>query len=421
MAVACIEPIAGSPFRSCQVTKPDGSDELVPKLICFDSEKYMRRFGIATVPMSVKILYELKGYKIEDFNTFVKEVLGAERTANYFALFNKMKAHTLSYKIAKINVDSYDSYHLFPAQLIQAFYSEKCNLIYDLYNNIKDPELEAFYSEFSKTIVDLYLIGRQGISIDTEELENFDNHHVALLKDNLEDGEVCLQFNPVGAKTGRLTCKKKTFSIFTLPKEMRSVIRARPGYKIVQFDFKAFQPRLAIACTEDDELKEECQSVPDIYSLMPGDREDNKLEFLQWLFAADFPSRFTEKFAGIVQLRNALIEEARQHGKIFNKFGRPLYYHGEEKNVLFQNYITSNEADAMFGILHNVREVLARTKSRILFPFHDAIVFEIHESESHLTPAIRDMMQSAYLYEKLRFFLPVEVKEGSSFADLKRL
>ncbi len=413
-----VEPIVGSPFRSYQFTKQDGSEDV--KTLCFDIDKFLRRFGTDKAPISVKILCELKGYKVEDFNGCAKEILGAERVTEYVTLFEKMKAHSLSYRIAKINVDHYDSRMLFPDELVKAFYNKKCELIAEIYEKIRDDDLEKFYFDFYKTIVDLYIIGRMSVHIDTEELKKFDNGHAVVLQKEMPEGaeEVCLQFNPVGAKTGRLTCKKQTFNIFTLPKDMRSVITARSEYKIVQYDFKAFQPRIAIACTEDEELIKECSEVQDIYSLMPGEREKNKLEFLQWLFAADFHSRFSNRFKSISVLRDQLWEFAKENGRVFNYFERPLYYHGEEKNVLFQNYITSNEADAVFGILHVLRNKLKSTKSRILFPFHDAIVCEIHQSESYLIEEIKTMMQTMYLHEKLRFFFPVSVKKGDDFASL---
>lgn len=398
----------------------DAAEEILKQhceIVCFDSSKFLENFGNSLTPWCVRTLYGLSGIKVENLNLLSKQIFANDYSL-YHELYEKMMAHLASYRVANIPVEKYQILKLFPNNLLSSFYREKCTLIYALFGKISDPDIRKFYKSFYKTVDNLFWISRVGIAVDEEKLKSFDNHHAVAIARNVKDGILRLKLNPVGAKTGRITCKKDTANIFALPKDMRSILKARPGYKIVQYDFKAFQPRIAISCVDDEKIRKECSETRDIYSLMPGKREDNKLEFLEWIFAKDFPSRFSEKFHSIVQLRNQLFSQACETKKIVNKFGRVLPYHGEMKNVVFQNYITSNEADAIFGIIDGLRKFLQSTKSHILFPFHDAIVCEIHESEEHLIDEIQNILENFYVCEKLKFFFPVEVKKGENFGSL---
>ncbi len=432
MSVVCIDPVLasgkyaiakfdnGSLIEFFFATQDDVGKILRSRpeyVVCFDSSKLLDNFGNEIKPWCVRTLYGLTGLKIDNLNLLAKQVLG-HAAVKYFNLYEKMKSHLSSYRVVGIPVERYEVDKLFPNSLLASFYAEKCSIINALFEKMSDLDVRQFYSSFYSTVYNLHDICKIGIAIDERELNSFENHHTSAIRRNISNGVLRLRLNPVGAKTGRITCKKDTANIFALPREMRKILRARDGYEMVQYDFKAFQPRIAIACADDEKLRGECSTVRDIYSLMPGEREANKLEFLEWIFAKEFHSRFTERFQAIVDLRSRLYKQAWTDGKITNKFGRVLSYHGEMMNVVFQNYITSNEADAVFGVIDTLKKFLKGKKSHILFPFHDAIVCEIHESERGLVEQIRELIESFYVSEKLRFFFPVEVKKGPNFGSL---
>jgi DNA polymerase I-like protein with 3'-5' exonuclease and polymerase domains len=59
-------------------------------------------------------------------------------------------------------------------------------------------------------------------------------------------------FNTYGAETGRLSCKEPNMQ--QIPGDLRSMIIAREGYKILSMDYSQFEFRAAAAITEEDYL-----------------------------------------------------------------------------------------------------------------------------------------------------------------------
>jgi DNA polymerase I-like protein with 3'-5' exonuclease and polymerase domains len=85
---------------------------------------------------------------------------------------------------------------------------------------------------------------------------------------------------------------------------------------------------------------------------------------------------------------------------------------------VFQNYITSLEIDCMLRIIGKIYHRLSNYKSKIIFPFHDAVVLYIHESEMFLVEEIKKMMESFFL-KSFDTLFPVDVKIGKNFLDME--
>lgn len=371
----------------------------------------------------IKTLSELRGYRFKSFIQLAKKILGDEKVTTYLDLSDKVHAFMRSYEVVKINFQKFDNNLVFPENLLGDLYKERATLTLDLFNQFKlDLDLLSFYKDHFNQIERKLFQIQKPIQIDTQLLKNVKTYHVNTFKSNLDNnGQIRLHFKPVGQKTGRLSFESKTVNMYVLPKEVRNLIKAKKNHKIVQMDFKSFQPRLAIAATNNEKFKSTFEGVEDIYSVFPGDREENKLKFLIWMFhPAMHNELFSEVAAPIVDLKNEVFEKSARDGKIKNPFGRTLYYTGEEKHVIFQNYITSLEADAVLRIFDWLFDFLKDTKSRILFPFHDAIVMEMHDDDIRrgLNNSVANGMEDFYLDEIFRTRFPVEQKSGDNFGEL---
>lgn len=193
---------------------------------------------------------------------------------------------------------------------------------------------------------------------------------------------------------------------------------APTNYKIMQADFKSFQPRLAIFCTTDEAFKSKFKNIEDIYSVFPGDREENKLAFISWMFSNRKDAVFDKEAEAILSLRSQLYSMSNKDGFLFNKFNRPIFYHEEEKNVVFQNYITANEVDMVLAVMVELHKFLKDKKSRIAFPFHDCLVFYIHKDEMELVESIKNLMET-YHREKFGTTFPVAVQIGENFGEMQ--
>jgi hypothetical protein len=391
--------------------------------VCYDVMKVLDKLNFDCSSLlfhDVKIIYELKGYKFENLVELGNLILGEAELIKYNKLAAKIKAHLTSYKFSKISIASHPENQLFPIDLLKEFYSEKTRIIMELYKryyNEHSEELDTFYGSLYKYAYILHNISKSPLNIDLESIKDETGHFAKSIRDNTSNGEARLYFHIVGAKTGRLAFKKGTINVYGLPRGIRRCIVAPSEYRIVEFDFKSVQPRLAIMATNDGQFKDRFRNVRDIYSIFPGDRQKNKIDFLTWMYGNVKNEMFEKEASAIGEHRNQLYIRARNEGKIINKFGRILYWQDEEKNVVYQNFITSHEIDAIMLVMKDVYNLLKQKKSRIIFPFHDSLVCLIHKNEVNFIEQIKNLMEETL---KLQFdsLFPVEIKSGKNYGEM---
>jgi hypothetical protein len=366
----------------------------------------------------VETLYKLAGYEFRDLIHLGEQVFGEARLYRFRDLSSRIGAHLKSFREVNIDVSKYSEDQLIPAELIEKFYGERASVIFDLFLEMKDQDAIDFYKkEMFKNLVTLHAISREPLNIDFSAIDGLRAHHVGSVKNHTVDGKLNLKFNPVGAKTGRLGFKRGTVNVYGMQKAVRKCIVAEPDTQIYQFDFKSFQPRLAIFSTDDEKFKDRFRNVDDIYSLFPGERSTIKISFIAWMFSNMKNELFGEEAAPIQDLRNKLFREVEKTGRLINRFGRVLHFKEEKINAVFQNYITSLEVDAILILTRWINKVLQKRKSRVLFPFHDAIVLQVHDEEKEIVENVKNFMQSFHSGNFGTKF-PVDVKGGHSLGEL---
>ncbi len=90
------------------------------------------------------------------------------------------------------------------------------------------------------------------------------------LVDNLhEDGTIKTEFHQVITSTGRLSATPNIMNVDKAP-EYRACFRPRPGYKFVQFDYSAQEPRITAQLTKDPTYVGTFEEDDDIYMRMYG-------------------------------------------------------------------------------------------------------------------------------------------------------
>ena len=362
----------------------------------------------------VKILYDLQGEDTNNFTALANAILGAEATRKYRECAEKYDAFKDSYIKSGINPDAFPLKKLWPDYLLTAAAEERKILINQLFEVSREKE---FYNSFFPALKALWEISQQPVHINVDSIKEDKSHYSDMMQRNVENNKLFLQFNPVGAKTGRLSFVRGTVNFYILPKNLRKCLIAPPDHNIVQLDFKSFQPRLAIFCTDSEEFKNKFANIDDIYSVFPGDREENKISFISWMFSKRKNNLFETEASPILDLRKKLYNDAKACGKLTTKFGRHLYHNDEEENVVLQNYITATEVDAVLTLLVRVHQLLKNTRSRIIFPFHDSLLLYVHKEEMTFVQEIKDKMESEHSHLFGSKF-PVSVKMGLDFETL---
>lgn len=387
--------------------------------ICFDAFKTMGKFDQKFGFMyDVETLYRLAGYEFRDLIHLGEQVFGDARLYHYRDLSSRIGAHLKSFREVSIDTSNYTEAQLIPAELIEKFYGERASVIFDLFLEMKDQDVIDFYKkEMFKNLVTLNAISQKPLNIDISAVDGLNTHHIGPIKNRTVDGKLHLKFNPVGAKTGRLGFKRGTVNVYGMQKAVRKCIVAEPDTQIYQFDFKSFQPRLAIFSTDDEKFKDRFRNIEDIYSLFPGERNTIKISFIAWMFSNMKNELFGQEAKPIQDLRNKLFREVQKNGRLINRFGRVLHFKEEKINAVFQNYITSLEVDAILILTRLINKVFQKRKSRILFPFHDAIVLQVHDEEKEIVKNVKNFMESLHRGSFGTSF-PVDVKGGHNLGEL---
>ena len=391
------------------------------KILCFDTFKVMGAFKYEFFPCDdVQTLYQLQGYQFRNLIDLGNQTLGQNRMEKYISISDKVNVHIDSYRVAKIDVNQFGTNELIPRNLLEDLFKERALIVTQLYKNIKNNDVKKFYNDrFIKVLKSLDGISRDPIKINLDTARASKSHHLKAILEKVKHEHLYLTYNPVGAKTGRLSFNKNSPNIYGIPKKLRSCIVPEDGFKIAQFDFKAFQPRLAIFSTDNKQFKKKFKDIDDIYSVFPGDRQENKIAFLAWMYSPYPKNDVFENEAGpILTLRRKLYKKSRKNSVLVNTFGRPIYYTWEPQHTVFQNYITSLEVDVILSIMTTLHTVLRKKRSRIMFPFHDALFFEIHEKEMDLLRVFQNYMES-FLQKTFDARFPVEVKIGNNLGELK--
>lgn len=407
-------------FRLSQIVSSNSSSasqylKSEKTFFCYDAFKVWDTFE-EEVPFlwDVKILYELLGYRSENLIGLGQEILGHGPLERYVDLSDQVKAHLRSYREVKISISAHDTVSLIPEDLLCNLYLERAKVIAKLYVRL-DEKGKLFYKKFHSSMLMLHRIGEQPLNVDLAAIQSDTSHSAVAVRKYTIDDKINLKFSAIGAKTGRLGFRKNSFNPYILPKSVRHCIVPSEGHSIVEFDFKSFQPRLAIFLTDDEKFKDSFRGVQDIYSVIPGDRAENKIKFLAWMFARERTTNevFDTHVSQVWDLRRSLVKKCKEQGYLETKWGRKLYLADQPKHIIFQNYITATEADCILQLT----EFLVDSGIKVLLPFYDAVICEIPNERADLIESTH-MHCELFLQEMFNTKFPVDVNTGNNFGNM---
>jgi DNA polymerase-1 len=130
--------------------------------------------------------------------------------------------------------------------------------------------------------------------------------------------------------------------------------------------------------------------------------------------ARHLKAKYFSKLPNVERFIKNVIQTARNEGQIYNKFGR--VYTFLDRNFAYKapNYlIQGGTSDAMRNAMINCHDILEGTLSRMILQVHDELLFEIHKSEMHLIPLLKEAMKKAYPYRLLAMDVDVEYSNES--------
>ena len=240
---------------------------------------------------------------------------------------------------------------------------------------------------------------------------------------NTVEGRIHASLNTVGATTGRMSMSNPPLQ--QIPKRASDAIRkgfkARENYKLFCLDYDSMEAVATANITKDKKMCEIMNSGKDIYQYLAGFAEEidydavpkelrdtyktvwlmtlygsgveNLLRFtdkahqIKDLFAEAFPqfSAYTAKLEGLV----------RTKGWIHISDGRRRRLEAKESykalNAKIQGYCATIMKKALIKIAAYLID--NNFKSKLILTIHDEALIETHESEFHIIPVIKSLME----------------------------
>jgi DNA polymerase I len=248
------------------------------------------------------------------------------------------------------------------------------------------------------------------------------------------DGVIHPDFQNSGADTGRMSCWSPNLQ--NVPKRRDKdeqnykvrrcfVPRSKEGFIFADFDYQAAEYRLMLDYARETVLVDKVASGYDVHQATAdeipelGGRDPAKNFNFGMLYgmgdkkiaetlgitnfkAKELKNRYFSRLPNVGTFINKVKDTVYHRGYIFNWLGRLLFYEkgGWPDGTSYKapnGLIQSGVGDILKVAANNIAgRVLPGRKSRMLLLVHDAILFELHESELDLIDIIKKEMLAAY-------------------------
>ena len=294
---------------------------------------------------------------------------------------NKLKAFMRSIHLAKVSLDDNCFYDLVPEKFLLEYCEIKNRITKHVFENFLPPRNLRFLTLLTKVVED---INQQKLNIDIDEFKPFLTQHEARKwRKKVQNISPYVRYDIFGTKTGRLTTKKNTFPVLTLPKYCRSILKPNNDW-FVELDFNGAELRTMMALTGHD------QPSGDIHEwnckvLDVANRDEVKKEVFSWLYNS---KKHENEDILLRAYDKKLIKKNHWDGKIVNTvFGRKIP--SDEHHAL--NYIIQSTcADLILRQMIKIHKLLKNKKSKIAFCVHDSIVIDFSVEDKSI---LKDLVE----------------------------
>ena len=215
------------------------------------------------------------------------------------------------------------------------------------------------------------------------------NHAKSLLENDKR-----IAYKQFGTKTGRLTTKKGSFPILTLPQPLRKAIKPQNDF-YVEIDFNGAEVRTLLGLLDKPQPTGDIHEfhLENIFNTLTSRREA-KEAFFAWLYGS-------KKAANVEQSKQ--LDTYYEKHKILNKF-----YNNGTVTTLFGKKIPNVSQH------HAVKYLLSRYgDSEVAFLIHDAIVLDMRKEDLGVLKDILKLTKSTNFGEFV-----VNVKKGKNLGEM---
>lgn len=230
-----------------------------------------------------------------------------------------------------------------------------------------------------------------------------------------------------GTETGRFSYSSPNLQ--NLPKEdsdakefyVRKCFVPRPGYCFVMLDYDQQEYRLMLDYAGEDKLIFKINKGLDVHQAtaellnVPGiTRKIAKMINFMLLYgggtetlakqlgipvdqARTWRRLYFENLPRVTAFFRNVVDTAKHRGWIRNWAGRKCYLSATKGAYIMPNHLIQGGcADIIKDAMVKIHSFLADKKSAMVIQVHDELLLEVHESELHIVPTIKGIMESIY-------------------------
>lgn len=271
------------------------------------------------------------------------------------------------------------------------------------------------------------------------------------------DDRIYPSFN-ITARTGRTTCSNPNLQQIPQDKNVRNLIEARPGWKILECDFSQVELRVASMFSGDANMQHAYQSGSDLHSktteLLFGDtsnlsKQDQKRKrteaksmnfgFLYGMSAKTFVdyakgyglniteeqsegfrNNFFEAYPRLLPWHEECKEYARKNGHTWSPIGRKRFLpdinssnwsnRGQAERQSVNSGVQGFASDMCISALSDIvfSDIIDHERCKVLGSVHDAILFEIRDDYvEEVVPIVKEMMEHPSIIDGIDIPIPI--------------
>lgn len=271
------------------------------------------------------------------------------------------------------------------------------------------------------------------------------------------DNRIYPSFN-ITARTGRTTCSNPNLQQIPQDKNVRNLIEARPGWKILECDFSQVELRVASMFSGDANMQHAYNSGSDLHSktteLLFGDtsnlsKQEQKRKrteaksmnfgFLYGMSAKTFVdyakgyglniteeqsegfrNNFFEAYPRLLPWHEECKEYARKNGYTWSPIGRKRFLpdinssnwsnRGQAERQSVNSGVQGFASDMCISALSDIvfSDIIDHERCKVLGSVHDAILFEIRDDYvEEVVPIVKEMMEHPSIIDGIDIPIPI--------------
>ena len=319
----------------------------------------------------------------------------------------KLKAFLRSFQEAKVDLNDNCFFDLTPERFLLEYCEIKNKITQHVLKNYPKPKNYDFLLDLTKL---LEKIKHQKLNLDLSMLDSgLASFQSRQWKKKLASTKPYINYNIFGTKTGRLTTKKGSFPILTLPKERRKTIKPSNDW-LIELDFNSAELRTLLALSGKDQPAEDLHewNAKHVYrGLIP--RSEAKQRIFAWLY-------------------NPESKDYRSNRAYDRNFVLQKYWDGEQVQTYYDRIIPADKHHALNYIIQSttsdlflrraiaVNKLLEGKKSKIVFCIHDSLVIDFSdEDKDSLLNIVKEFSQTDFGTFK------VNIQAGKNFGEMKEM